>query len=98
MCVVKSNHYASISRWATGSWALSWHELAQAAGPMEYLSRHGKSTAKRLSFRAPFWVEKYGIAKVYDKPEDILFGSRRRYCLYFDALNTYIWHLAADVG
>ena len=55
-------------RWATLGCGVIGNELAQA---MQALGGNLYSVGNRTHEKALSFAEKYGIAKVYDKPEDI---------------------------
>lgn len=55
-------------RWATLGCGVIGNELAQA---MQALGGNLYSVGNRTHEKAQAFAEKYGIAKVYDKPEDI---------------------------
>lgn len=86
-------------RWATLGCGVIGNELAQA---MQALGGNLYSVGNRTHEKALSFAEKYGIAKVYDKPEDIFSDPDVDIVYISTPHNTHIRYLlpalAADNG
>ena len=78
-------------RWATLGCGVIGNELAQA---MQALGGNLYSVGNRTHEKALSFAEKYGIAKVYDKPEDIFSSIFRRLIIRISVLCCRRWQRA----